>query len=61
MDPIITGPRRNIYIDFFRGVALLCIFIDHTPGDVLDKVTFGRIGACDALGVFFFLAGCSVS
>jgi hypothetical protein len=56
---VVAGPGRNVYIDFFRSLALLCIFVDHSPGDWLDKVTFGHLGACDALGVFILLAGCS--
>jgi hypothetical protein len=37
--------RRNISIDFFRGLALLWIFIDHTPGDWLKWITLKHIGA----------------
>ena len=52
---------RNVYVDFFRGLGLLWIFIDHTPWDWLSNVTFRRIGFCDALELFVLLAGFSVS
>jgi hypothetical protein len=52
---------RNVYIDFFRGLALWCIFIDHTPGDWLSRATFQHISACDAFELFVLLAGFSVS
>lgn len=52
---------RNAYIDFFRGLALWWIFIDHIPGNWLSKITFSRFGVCDAFELFVLLAGFSAS
>jgi hypothetical protein len=53
-----TG-QRIVSIDFWRGLALLTIFIDHIPGNVLDKITYRNFGFSDAAEVFVFLAGTS--
>lgn len=52
---------RNVYVDFFRGLALWWIFVDHTPEDRLSQATFQRISVCDAFELFVLLAGFSVS
>lgn len=56
-----VATARNAYIDFFRGLALWWIFIDHTPGNWLSKATFSRFGVCDAFELFVLLAGFSAS
>ena len=48
-------------IDFWRGVALLTIFIDHAPDNVFQKITYGNFGFSDAAELFVFLSGDSVS
>jgi hypothetical protein len=53
-----TG-QRVVSIDFWRGVALLTIFVDHIPGNVFDKITYRNFGFSDAAEVFVFLAGTS--
>jgi hypothetical protein len=60
--PISTaGPRvqRDLRIDFFRGLALLFIFVDHVPENVLGKFTLRNYGFADAAEVFVLLAGFS--
>jgi hypothetical protein len=42
-----------------RGLALLMIFVDHTPADPLNRVTMHNFGFCDAAEVFGLLAGMS--
>ncbi len=42
-----------------RGAALLMIFIDHIPSDLLNRVTLHAYGFCDAAEVFVLLAGYS--
>jgi len=56
-----TGPglQRDLRIDFFRGLALLFIFIDHVPGNVLGNFTLRNFGFADAAEVFVLLAGFS--
>jgi len=56
-----TGPglQRDLRIDFFRGLALLFIFVDHVPDNVLGKLTLRNFGFADAAEVFVLLAGFS--
>jgi hypothetical protein len=48
---------RDQRIDFFRGLALIFIFIDHIPGNVFAKVTLTNFGFADAAEIFVLLAG----
>jgi len=48
---------RNLQLDFFRGVALLIIFINHVPGNELLLYTPSRFGLSDAAEIFVFLSG----
>ena len=48
-------------IDFWRGLALLTIFIDHAPDNVLQYVTIRNICFSDAAELFVFLSGVSVA
>jgi hypothetical protein len=54
-----TAPQRDLRIDFFRGLALLFIFIDHVPDNVLANFTLRNFGFADAAEVFVLLAGFS--
>jgi hypothetical protein len=47
-------------IDFWRGIALTLIVIDHIPGCFLDQFTLKNFGFSDAAEVFVFLSGTSV-
>ena len=51
--------RRDLRIDVIRGLALLMIFIDHMPNDLLNRVTLHNFGFSDAAEVFVLLAGYS--
>jgi hypothetical protein len=42
-----------------RGVALLTIFVDHIPDDLLNQLTLHNFSFCDAAEVFVLLAGFS--
>ncbi|TMK17882.1 MAG: OpgC domain-containing protein [Alphaproteobacteria bacterium] len=44
-------------LDLFRGLALLFIFIDHIPNNVLSYVTLHSIAFSDAAEVFIFISG----
>jgi hypothetical protein len=48
---------RDQRIDFFRGLAIYMIFVDHVYGDPLGKFTFRMIGFSDAAELFVFLSG----
>lgn len=47
---------RDLRLDVFRGLALLCIFIDHTPGNRLTSLTIRNLGFSDASELFVFIS-----
>ncbi len=49
--------RRDARVDVLRGLALLMIFIDHVPGNLLSLVTLRNFGFSDAAELFVLLAG----
>ena len=56
------APAKRIDgIDFWRGFALLTIFIDHVPENVFQHVTQQNFGFSDAAELFVFLSGVSVA
>ncbi|MCU0736238.1 MAG: OpgC domain-containing protein [Methylotetracoccus sp.] len=57
MSRIENPTQRNIKLDFFRGVALLIIYINHIPGNELLLYTPSRFGLSDAAEIFVFLSG----
>lgn len=50
---------RDLRIDFFRGLALIMIFVDHIPDNRLSLLTLKNFGFSDAAEMFVFLAGFS--
>lgn len=48
---------RDLRVDFFRGVALFCIFLDHIPHDALARFTVRNLALNDATEIFILLAG----
>lgn len=53
-------PRQPNAVDFWRGFALITIFIDHIPGNFYAKYTLGNFSISDAADLFVFLAGWSL-
>jgi len=53
----VTPTTRNLALDFFRGYALLVIFINHMPSNPLADFTPSRFGFSDAAEIFVFLSG----
>jgi hypothetical protein len=51
------GGNRDYRLDFFRGLALLFIFIDHIPDNVISYFTLRSFAFCDAAEVFIFISG----
>ncbi len=48
---------RDLRVDFFRGIALWFIFIDHVPGNFLGALTIRNATLSDATEIFVMLAG----
>jgi hypothetical protein len=53
--------KRIDAIDFWRGFALVTIFIDHVPENIFQHVTYRNFGFSDAAELFVFLSGASVA
>src|SRR5579862_9428814 len=57
-----AAPRtggRDLRVDFFRGLALMIIFIDHIPENIVALITLRNFGFSDAAEIFIFLSGYS--
>jgi hypothetical protein len=53
-----TSPTgRSLEVDFFRGIVLLIIAVDHISGSVLSNFTLHKYAFCDSAEVFVFLGG----
>src|SRR5262245_58832327 len=48
---------RLIELDFFRGLVLFVIVVDHIGGSILSRFTLHAYALCDAAEVFVFLGG----
>jgi hypothetical protein len=51
------GGNRDYRLDFFRGLALIFIFIDHIPDNTISYFTLRSFAFCDAAEVFIFISG----
>jgi hypothetical protein len=49
--------ERDLRIDFIRGLALVCIYIDHIQGNFLASFTLQRFSFIDAAEVFILISG----
>ena len=49
--------QRDLRLDFFRGLSLIFIFIDHIPYNVLSYFTLQSNTFFDAAEVFIFISG----
>ena len=55
-----SGPSamvRDLRLDFFRGLALFCIFIDHLPNNIVSEFTLQSLMFSDAAEVFILISG----
>ena len=59
----IAGPafREPNAVDFWRGFALLTIFINHVPGNAFEPFTYSHFSISDAAELFVFLAGWAIA
>jgi hypothetical protein len=59
LSPPVPEPStpRDLRLDFFRGVSLILIFIDHIPENILSYFTLEATTFFDAAEVFIFISG----
>lgn len=66
LDPKHTAQPRRVAaralneVDFWRGYALIAIFINHIPGIYFEQFTHRAFGLSDSAELFVFLAGFSL-
>ena len=53
-------PRQANAIDFWRGFALVTIFVNHIPGIYFERFTHKNYSISDSAELFVFLAGWSL-
>jgi hypothetical protein len=53
-------PREANAVDFWRGLALVMIFINHIPGNYYSRFTHAHYSLSDSADLFVFLAGWSL-
>ena len=51
------SPTRDLRLDFFRGLSLIFIFVDHVPETILTYFTLQAVVFFDAAEVFIFISG----
>ena len=54
---ILIGTNRDLRVDFFRGVALWWIFVDHIPANWVAQFSLRNFALADATEIFVLLAG----
>jgi len=52
--------RRDTRLDVLRGLALITIFINHVPGQFLERLTTKNFGFSDAAEAFVLISGIAV-
>lgn len=55
-----TAKVRDLRLDFFRGLALLFIFLNHIPNNAVSWLSNRNYGFSDATETFVFISGYSV-
>ncbi|KZD12019.1 OpgC family protein [Oceanibaculum pacificum] len=55
--PASLPTQRDYRLDFFRGLALLFIFLNHIPGNDFSWITNKHFGISDATEIFVFVSG----
>jgi len=63
VDPadLLPAARRDLRLDFFRGLALIFIFLDHIPSNLVSWITVRSYGFSDATELFVFVSGYSAA
>ena len=60
MQPV-PSAGRDLRLDFFRGLSLWFIFLDHVPSNIVAWFTVRNYGFCDASEIFVFISGYTAS
>jgi hypothetical protein len=55
--PAKNSDDRDLRLDFFRGLALWFIFVDHIPANQFAWATLRNYGLSDATEIFVFISG----
>jgi hypothetical protein len=55
MSEIKPGKRRDERLDFFRGLALVFIFLNHIPNNAVSWISSRNWGLSDATEIFVFV------
>src|SRR5271166_6191548 len=50
---------RDLRLDFFRGLAMLIIFVAHVPGNSWTEYIPARFGFSSSAEMFVFCSGCA--
>jgi hypothetical protein len=53
-------PREANAVDFWRGIALITIFVNHIPGNFYGQYTHANYSISDSADLFVFMAGWSL-
>jgi hypothetical protein len=53
----VPSQQRDLRLDFFRGLALIFIFVDHIPENIFSYFTLQAFQFYDAAEVFIFISG----
>lgn len=56
-----AAPARNTTLDFWRGLVLVIIFVNHIPGNLIEHITPRNFGFSDSTEAFIFISGISVA
>lgn len=57
----LPGGPRDARLDFFRGLSLVMIFLNHVPGTLYEHLTSRNYGLSDAAEGFVFMSGCAAA
>lgn len=52
---------RDPRLDFFRGLSLVMIYLNHVPGTIYEHFTSRNYGLSDAAEGFVFMSGCAAA
>lgn len=58
--PLPSG-ARDPRLDFFRGLSLVMIYVNHVPGTIYEHFTSRNYGLSDAAEGFVFMSGCAAA
>ena len=56
-----AAAARDLRLDFFRGLALWFIFVNHIPANQISWLTPRNFGLSDATEIFVFISGYTAS